>query len=111
MLLLLLVSPSETCHLCRAHRQLQLEPGRTGSLSQVLLSVLQAGGVQRRPLRSDGAAGTGNGAGEEEAAHAGDQTAQLGAGARGRREPQPAPGEGDGGLLLHAGRPGSGIQD
>lgn len=75
------------------------------------MSPLQAGGVQCRPLRSDGAPRTGNGAGEEEAAHAGDQTAQLGASARGRREPQPAPGEGDGGFLLHAGRPGSGIQD
>lgn len=93
------------------HVLLPVRPVTEAPLLSVVPPLLQAGGVQCCPVRSDGASGAGNGAGEEEAAHAGDQAAQLGASARGRREPQPAAGEGDGGLLLHAGRLGSGIED
>lgn len=38
---------------------------------------LQTGGVQRRPVCTDGAPGAGDGAGKEEATHAGDQTTKL----------------------------------
>ena len=62
-------------------------------------------------MRSDGAFGTRDGAGEEEAAHAGDQTSKLGASAGGCREPEPASGEGDGGFLFHAGGPCPGCTD
>lgn len=75
------------------------------------LSFLQTGGVQRRSLRTDGALRARDGAGEEEAAHAGDQAAELRAGTGGCREPQPALGEGDGGFLFHTGGPGAGIKD
>ena len=72
---------------------------------------LQAGGVECCSVCSDGAPGAGDGAGEEEAAHAGDQAPQLRPRPSRCREQEPAPGEGNGGLLLHSGRPDSGSKD
>lgn len=43
----------------------------------VLCCPLQAGGVQHDSVCTDGAFGAGDGAGKEEAADAGDQTAKL----------------------------------
>lgn len=67
--------------------------------------------VQCGSVCADGVLGTGDGAGEEEATHAGDQATELGAGAAGRRESEQSPGEGDGGFLFHARRPGPGDED
>lgn len=71
----------------------------------------QTGGVQYCSVCTDGASGTRDGAGKEEATHAGDQTTKLRAGTRGCREPQPASGEGDGGFLFHTGGSGPGCKD
>lgn len=73
--------------------------------------VPQIGGLQRCSVCAVGASGARDGAGEEEATHAGDQTAKLRTGTGGRRKPQPPSGEGDGGFFFHPGRSGLGCED